>query len=109
MTSELQNIIKFWPESKDKILSGVKTESVRCGERHFYEGQVLDAIVNETGEKIAKLEVIELKQSSFNQLREGDAVKNGYQNTEDFWNGLRKSFPHITKSEEFTIVKFKRV
>lgn len=109
LPSECRNLVKFHPESKEKILSGSKFQTARKGRRFFFVGQVLDAMVNETGEVFAKLRVESVTPTTLEQFTDRDAQANGYTNKADFWAGYQKSFPATSPSEPFTLVTFQQV
>ncbi|MCA3243836.1 MAG: ASCH domain-containing protein [Alphaproteobacteria bacterium] len=109
MPSEIQNIIKFWPESRSKILSGEKKQTTRWGERFFSLGQELDAFINTENQPFAKLKVNHIEKRTLVTMSVEDIQENGYASREDFWHGFQKSFPEALPTEEFTLVKFEIV
>lgn len=84
------------------VRASAKTTTVRAGKRSFPVGRA--AIV--CGPEEIPIEITDVRCCRYQDLSEGDAIKDGFTSLADLQDALKRFYPDLRPSSDITIVDF---
>ncbi len=96
--------LNFSKEYRDKILSGLKSSTIRL-KTSLKPGEIVE--VNVGGEKIGTARITMVERKKLYELTDADAQRDGFKNRRELLKALRKHYGRMSKDTDVYILGFK--
>ena len=97
--------IRFLKQFEEAVRSGQKTSTVRRGKSHLKEGWVELAF----GDSRLLACITEIRESTFGQLSDEDARKDGFGDVKQLHEALLRIYPDIKSDDTVSVITFDAV
>ncbi|MGP3667725.1 MAG: ASCH domain-containing protein [Candidatus Bathyarchaeota archaeon] len=95
--------LNFSKEYKNKILSGVKTSTIRLKTK-LKVGEKVQIVAG--GEKLGKARILRIIRKEISKLTDEDAEKDGFKDKKELLKALRKHYGKLPKATNIYIIEF---
>lgn len=95
--------LNFSKEYKNKILSGVKTSTIRL-KTNLKVGEKVQIVAG--GEKLGKARILRIIRKEISKLTNEDAEKDGFKDKKELLKALRKHYGKLPKATNIYIIEF---
>lgn len=95
--------LNFSKEYKSKILSGVKTSTVRL-RTNLKVGEKVQIIAG--GEKLGTAKILKIRRKEISKLTDEDAEKDGFKSKLELLKALKKHYGKLPKDTSIYIIEF---
>jgi len=95
---------------KEKLLDGSKTQTIRKPRKHPFEVgdrlQIYWKLRTKQCEKLGEAIVTKVVRKRLMNITNEDAIKDGFDNLQEFYRAFEKMHPKATIDDEFDIITF---